>query len=161
VVRGAVAYAGNDRRLGAQEAPPAIMSLYRSTGLEAHVDAIIAGGPLLGYMAEKGKADPKTSAVMPASCGAEDRNRTAPLPFCGNRSDFRAVGFSQNCSIPIAICNTIMASGMAELPSLIEGGMSHRDAVAKLYKDNRHVILPAADMPRTDPSRLSERVFRT
>merc|ERR1712203_1276416 len=59
---------------------------------------------------------------------------------CGNRFEFRAVGSSQNCSFPIAICNTIMASGMAALSGLIEGGMSHRDAVAKLFKDNRHVI---------------------
>merc|ERR1712176_861109 len=76
----------------------------------------------------------------PAICGVEDRNRTAPFPFCGNRFEFRAVGSSQNCSFPIAICNTIMASGMAALSGLIEGGMRHRDAVAKLFKDNRHVI---------------------
>merc|ERR1712203_585080 len=59
---------------------------------------------------------------------------------CGNRFEFRAVGSSQNCSFPIAICNTIMASGMATLSDLIEGGMSHRDAVAKMFKDNRSVI---------------------
>merc|ERR1711948_245190 len=90
--------------------------------------------------AEKSSADPLASATMPAVCGVEDRNRTAPFPFCGNRFEFRAVGSSQNCSFPISICNTIMASGMAALSSLIEGGMSHRDAVAKLFKDNRHVI---------------------
>ena len=50
-----------------KEAPPAIMSLHRGTGPEAHVDAFTAGGPLLGFMGEEGKADPKTSAVMPAS----------------------------------------------------------------------------------------------
>merc|ERR1719284_2295990 len=140
VVRCAVAHAGNDHRLGAQEAPPAIISLYPGTGFEAHVDTIIKGGDLLGYKAEKGAADPKAAAAMPAVCGVEDRNRTAPFPFCGNRFEFRAVGSSQNCSFPIAICNTIMASGMAALSGLIEGGMSHRDAVAKLFKDNRHVI---------------------
>merc|ERR1711972_1120667 len=106
----------------------------------AHVDSIIAGGPILGYKAEKSTADPKAAAAMPAVCGVEDRNRTAPFPFCGNRFEFRAVGSSQNCSFPIAICNTIMASGMAALSSLIEGGMSHRDAVAKMFKDNRQVI---------------------
>merc|ERR1712050_172828 len=140
LVRCAVAHAGNDHRLGAQEAPPAIISLYPGVGFEAHVDSIIAGGPLLGYKAEKKLADPKASAAMPAVCGVEDRNRTAPFPFCGNRFEFRAVGSSQNCSFPIAICNTMMASGMAALSSLIEGGMNHRDAVAKLFKENRHVI---------------------
>merc|ERR1719343_1858868 len=140
VVRCSVAHAGNDHRLGAQEAPPAIISLYPGTGFEAHVDAIIASGPLLGYKAEKSTADPKAKASMPAVCGVEDRNRTAPFPFCGNRFEFRAVGSSQNCSFPIAICNTMMASGMAALSTLIEGGMSHRDAVAKMFKENRHVI---------------------
>eukprot|EP00928_Gymnodinium_smaydae_P091098 TRINITY_DN7479_c2_g1_i1.p1 TRINITY_DN7479_c2_g1~~TRINITY_DN7479_c2_g1_i1.p1 ORF type:complete len:713 (-),score=141.63 TRINITY_DN7479_c2_g1_i1:163-2190(-) len=140
VVRCCVAHAGNDHRLGAQEAPPAIISLYPGTGFEAHVDSIIAGGPLLGYHAQKSTANPRTSAAMPAVCGVEDRNRTAPFPFCGNRFEFRAVGSSQNCSFPIAICNTIMADGMAHLSSLIEGGMRRRDAVAKMFKDNRQVI---------------------
>jgi len=140
LVRCCVATAGNDHRLGAQEAPPAIISLYPGSGFEEHVDAIIAGGPVLGYKAEKSTADPKTTAAMPAVCGVEDRNRTAPFPFCGNRFEFRAVGSSQNCSFPIAICNTIMASGMSALSSLIEGGMSHRDAVAQMFKENRHVI---------------------
>merc|ERR1712084_65555 len=53
LVRCAVAHAGNDHRLGAQEAPPAIISLYPGPGFEAHVDSIIAGGPVLGYKAEK------------------------------------------------------------------------------------------------------------
>jgi glutamine synthetase len=140
LVRCAVAHAGNDHRLGAQEAPPAIISLYPGTGFEAHVDAIINGGELLGYKAEKKLAEPKAKAAMGAPCGVEDRNRTAPFPFCGNRFEFRAVGSSQNCSFPIAIVNTVMASGMATLASLIESGKSHRDAVAQMYKDNRSVI---------------------
>jgi glutamine synthetase len=140
LVRCCVAHAGNDHRLGAQEAPPAIISLYPGTGFEAHVDKIIAGGDLLGYKAEKGSAKPACNAAMDAPCGVEDRNRTAPFPFCGNRFEFRAVGSSQNCSFPIAIVNTIMASGMAALASRIEGGKSHRDAVAELFKENRNVI---------------------
>jgi glutamine synthetase len=151
VVRCAVAHAGNDHRLGAQEAPPAIISLYPGTGFEAHVDAIIGGGPLLGYKANKGTADPRATSAMPAICGVEDRNRTAPFPFCGNRFEFRAVGSSQNCSFPIMVCNTIMASGMSALSALIEGGMSHRDAVAKMFQENRHVIFTgngySADWP--------------
>merc|ERR1719210_2691780 len=98
LVRCAVASAGNDHRLGAQEAPPAIISLYPGTGFEEHVDSIIAGGPLLGYGSEKIAVDPGATAAMGAPCGVEDRNRTAPFPFCGNRFEFRAVGSSQNCS---------------------------------------------------------------
>jgi len=140
VVRCCVATAGNDFRLGAQEAPPAVISLYPGTRFEEHVDKIIAGGALLGFQAEKGSADTGATAAMPAVCGVEDRNRTAPFPFCGNRFEFRAVGSSQNCSFPIAMCNTIMASGMSHLSSLLEKGMNHRDAVALMYKENRGVI---------------------
>jgi len=140
LVRCAVASAGNDHRLGAQEAPPAIISLYPGTGFETHVDAVIAGGPLLGYGAEKTAVDPRAASAMPVATGIEDRNRTAPFPFCGNRFEFRAVGSTQNCSFPIAVCNTVMAAGMAHISSLIEGGLSHRDAVAKVFKENRHII---------------------
>jgi len=140
LVRCAVATSGNDHRLGAQEAPPAILSLCPGAGFEVHVDSIISGGTLLGYGAEKTSVDPRAAATMPVATGIEDRNRTAPFPFCGNRFEFRAVGSSQSCSFPIAICNTVMASGMAHLSSLVEGGLSPRDAVAKVFKENRHVI---------------------
>lgn len=140
LVRCAVATAGNEHRLGAQEAPPAIVSLGPGTGFEAHVDAVIGGAPLLGYNPEKKTADTKATAAMAAPCGVEDRNRSAPFPFCGNRFEFRAVGGSQNCSFPITIVNTIMASGFAHMASLIEGGMSHRDAVAQMFKENRGII---------------------
>merc|ERR1712039_887344 len=135
VVRCSVAHAGNDHRLGAQEAPPAIISLYPGTGFEEHVDKIIAGGPLLGYKAEKSTADPKAAAAMPAVCGVEDRNRTAPFPFCGNRFEFRAVGSSQNCSFPTTICNTIWAAGAAQISAMLETGTSLRDAVAQTFKE--------------------------
>mmetsp|Transcript_50346 Transcript_50346/g.90409 ORF Transcript_50346/g.90409 Transcript_50346/m.90409 type:complete len:707 (+) Transcript_50346:55-2175(+) len=140
LVRCAVAHAGNDHRLGAQEAPPAIISLYPGTGFEAHVESICAGGELLGYKAEKKKQSTGCSAAMAVESNVEDRNRTAPFPFCGNRFEFRAVGSSQNCSFPIMICNTIMSSGMAHLSELVEGGKSLRDAVAEMYAANKHVI---------------------
>ena len=111
LMRCAAAAAGNDHRLGAQEAPPAIISLYPGIGFEEHIDSIIAGGPLLGYEAKKTTADPGAGPAMAAPRGSEDRNRTAPFPHCSNRFEFRAVGSSQNCSFPVAVCNTIMAKG--------------------------------------------------
>merc|ERR1712139_435360 len=140
LVRCAVAHAGNDHRLGAQEAPPAIISLYPGTGFEDHVKSIVAGGDLLGYKAEKKLQSSGSAAAMGIESNVEDRNRTAPFPFCGNRFEFRAVGSSQNCSFPIMICNTIMASGMSHLAGQIEGGKSVRDAVAEMYKKSRSVI---------------------
>jgi glutamine synthetase len=140
MLRCAVAHAGNDHRLGAQEAPPAIISLYPGTGFEAHVDAVIAGGPLHEFKAEKKKQPTGAKAAMDVEANVEDRNRTAPFPFCGNRYEFRAVGSSQNCSFPVMICNSIMAAGMSALSDKIEGGMDKRDAVAEMYKTNRSVI---------------------
>merc|ERR1712139_549650 len=140
LVRCAVAHAGNDHRLGAQEAPPAIISLYPGTGFEAHVDSVIAGGFLSEFKAEKKKQKTGCNASMDVECNVEDRNRTAPFPFCGNRYEFRAAGSSQNCSLPVMICNTVMAAGMAELSKKIEGGMNARDAVAEMYRTNRNVI---------------------
>merc|ERR1712187_762467 len=90
--------------------------------------------------AEKKIASTGATASMGAPCGVEDRNRTASFPFCGNRFEFRAVGSSQNCSFPITIVNTVMAAGMKNLADLIEGGKSHRDAVAEMFKQNRDVI---------------------
>mmetsp|Transcript_34006 Transcript_34006/g.76321 ORF Transcript_34006/g.76321 Transcript_34006/m.76321 type:complete len:728 (+) Transcript_34006:59-2242(+) len=140
MVRCTVASAGNDHRLGAQEAPPAIISLYPGQGFEKFVEGVISGGDLLGYKAEKKKQETGCSAAMHIESNVEDRNRTAPFPFCGNRFEFRAVGSSQNCCFPIMVCNAIMSAGMAHLSGLIEGGMSHRDAVAKVFKENKHVI---------------------
>jgi len=140
LVRCAVAGAGNDHRLGAQEAPPAIMSLYPGTGVEEHIKSVISGGPLIGYEAKQALADVQSRTAMAAPTNAEDRNRTAPFPWCGNRFEFRAVGSSQNCAFPVSVCNTIMAAGMSALSEKIEGGQSHRDAVAALLEENVHVI---------------------
>jgi glutamine synthetase len=140
MVRCAVAHAGNDHRLGAQEAPPAIISLYPGTGFEEYVDSLIGGGELSGYKAETKLQSTGCSASMPIKANIEDRNRTAPFPFCGNRFEFRAVGSSQNCSFPVMVCNTIMAAGMAHMAGKIENGMSHRDAVAAEFKECKSVI---------------------
>jgi len=140
LVRVSVAHAGNDHRLGAQEAPPAIISLYPGTGFEAHVDAIIGGGDLLAYKANKQKASPGCTAAEAIDTNVEDRNRTAPFPFCGNRFEFRAVGASQNCSFPTAVCNAVWAAGAAFVAGKVESGMSLRDAVAETFKECRDVI---------------------
>lgn len=140
LIRCAVAHAGNDHRLGAQEAPPAIISLYPGPKFEAHVDSIIAGGPLAGLNIEKKMIDPGSRNTMAVPAGVEDRNRTASFPHCGNRFEFRGVGSSQNCAMPVATCNVVFASGCAALASLLEGGMRLRDAVAKIFKESREVI---------------------
>ena len=118
LIRIACSGAGNDHRLGAQEAPPAIMSLYPGIILENKIDEIINGGALAGYAGE-GRALPTgCAALMPTmQTAAEDRNRTAPFPYCGgNRFEFRAVGSSQNCAWGMTMVNTAFADGMSARP---------------------------------------------
>merc|ERR1712003_434371 len=157
MLRCAVAHAGNDHRLGAQEAPPAIISLYPGTGFEEFVDQVIAGGPIDEFKAEKKHQPTGCMAAMPVEANVEDRNRTAPFPFCGNRYEFRAVGSSQNCAFPVMICNTIMAAGMSALAEEIEKGTNARDAVAAMYKKNRQVIFTGNGYSPEWPEEASKR----
>jgi len=140
VVRAGVATAGNDHRLGAQEAPPAIISLCTGLNMEEHINNIIAGGPLAGYAADGQFVDAGTPSVSPIPAGMEDRNRTAPFPFCGNRFEFRAVGSAQNIAFPLALLNTAVAESIGILADKIEGGQPVRDAVAEMYKEHLPVI---------------------
>lgn len=140
VLRAGVASAGNDHRLGAQEAPPAIISMYVGQAMEEHIDKIIAGGPLAGYKSETKVIVPGCSQISNIDGRAEDRNRTSPLPFCGNRFEFRAVGSGQNISWPLTCINTIMAASMCELADKVEGGQDMRSAVADMFKDGRRVL---------------------
>jgi len=136
-VRTGVAVSGNDHRLGAQEAPPAIISLYTGELMEAHLDSVRKGGPLAGYGQATQEINFGNRAVSPINANLEDRNRTAPFPFCGNRFEFRAVGSSQNIALPLTILNTAYAESMGELSSKIEGnGGDVRAAVADTLNEH-------------------------
>jgi glutamine synthetase len=139
-MRVGVATAGNDHRLGAQEAPPAIMSMYTGDLMKKHIDKIVAGGPLAGYGMEQIDISFGTSAIPPVTANLEDRNRTAPFPFCGNRFEFRAVGASQNINFPLAVLNTAYAESLSILADDIEKGASPRDVVAKTFKTHDAII---------------------
>jgi len=84
--------------------------------------------------------DAKCANLNEIERGIEDRNRTAPFPFCGNRFEFRAVGSSQSCAFPMAMVDTAFADGMRALSELLEGGMVLRDACAQIFKENERVI---------------------
>lgn len=143
VLRAGVSCTGNDHRLGAQEAPPAILSLYTGVHLETHLRNVMDnGGDLHGYDPRTGvKMLPfGTTAVENVPAAMEDRNRTAPFPFCGNRFEFRAVGGTQNIGLPLAMLNTAVSDGFAVLSDKIEGGLKPRDAVAEILKENFEVI---------------------
>ncbi|MCM8813260.1 MAG: glutamine synthetase III [Candidatus Omnitrophica bacterium] len=118
LLRGMIADAGNDHRLGANEAPPAIISVYMGEYLDA----------LLNEIEGLGKpTDQKLSEIylgvqnLPkVAKDISDRNRTSPLAFTGNKFEFRAVGSSQNCSDAAMMLNTIMSYGYNELCDRIQ-----------------------------------------
>merc|ERR1712113_1111736 len=112
------------------------MSLYTGKTMEKHLKSVIDGGALAGYNAIQQIIDVGSSAVQGIPANAEDRNRTAPFPFCGNRFEFRAVGSNQNVAWPLTVLNSMMAQAMAELSESIEGGMSVRDATAAMLKQS-------------------------
>jgi len=138
-----VAVVGNDHRLGAQEAPPAVLSLYTGETLHQHLRSVIAGGPMDGFSSAMSKTQSWGNVggvVDDITTGIDDRNRTAPFPFCGNRFEFRGVGSSQNIAMPLSFLDTAMADGLAQLNNLIESGMSVRDACAQTLEKHDAVI---------------------
>ena len=141
LIRTGVAVPGNDHRLGAQEAPPAIMSVATGESLHNHLKAVVAGGPLHGFAASSDATlSFDTPALENVSPALDDRNRTAPFPFCGNRFEFRAVGSTQNIAMPVSFLDTAVADGLMELADLLEGGMSARDACAKMIAEHDIVV---------------------
>ena len=143
LIRTAVASHGNDFRLGGHEAPPAIFSIATGTELEAKMRDIISGGELDGYDGGRygGKiVDAGAPELQPLGASLEDRNRTAPIPFCGNRFELRAVGSAQNISLPMTVMNTIAAEGLDAISKLIDGGASPRDAVASILEENMNIV---------------------
>lgn len=142
-IRCSVASSGNDHRLGAQEAPPAIISIATGKLLEAKLEEVAKGGELSGYTAKRyGEATMGTGsrATGKIGRGTEDRNRTAPLPFCGNRFEFRAVGSAQNISVPLTVINTVTAEGCAAISDLIESGKSSQEAVTIVLNNSKRAI---------------------
>jgi glutamine synthetase len=119
LLRSSIAFAGNDHRLGANEAPPAIISVYLGAELTDVVQSLIQGG---GPGSErKGPAAMRlgVNTLPPLPRDTTDRNRTSPFAFTGNKFEFRAVGSSQSPAGPNTVLNTIVADAMSELASQI------------------------------------------
>ncbi len=110
LLRAVVAHAGNDHRLGANEAPPAIISVFLGDQLTDIFEQIKAGGA----KASKGKGTLTVGVdvLPPLPKDAGDRNRTSPFAFTGNRFEFRAVGSSQSIAGPLVAMNTIVAESL-------------------------------------------------
>lgn len=124
LIRATIASSGNEHRLGANEAPPAIMSVYLGSALDALVDAVAAGK---AHTVEA-LADLTLTASLSARRELTDRNRTTPFAFTGNKFEFRAVGSTANCAWPMTILNAAMADSARTLRLRIERKGGDRDA---------------------------------
>jgi glutamine synthetase len=138
LMRAVIANASNDHRLGANEAPPAIMSVYLGSQLE-EVFNKIAAGELDGQYIQSGKMNFGVDTLPPLAKDAGDRNRTSPFAFTGNRFEFRAVGSSQSVSGPLIALNTMLADSLTAIGDLLEGelakGTKLDDAVVSVIKE--------------------------
>jgi glutamine synthetase len=108
LLRVGIAHSGNDHRLGANEAPPAIISVYLGEKLQDVVDAIVKGGK--GKSRVGGTLDIGVTTLPTLPRDASDRNRTSPFAFTGNKFEFRAVGSSQAIARPNTFLNTASPS---------------------------------------------------
>ncbi|MEM9088289.1 MAG: glutamine synthetase III [Cyanobacteria bacterium P01_F01_bin.53] len=122
LMRAVIASASNDHRLGANEAPPAIMSVYLGSQLEDIFNQIKSGN--LTGSSHKGKMHLGVDTLPPLTKDAGDRNRTSPFAFTGNRFEFRAVGSSQSVSGPLIALNTMMADSLTWMADQLEGKLS-------------------------------------
>ncbi len=130
LLRASVATAGNDHRLGANEAPPAIVSIFVGTQLEDVILSLIEGrAPKASTSGKELRLGVNTLPPLPRD--QSDRNRTSPFAFTGNKFEFRAVGASQSIAWPNTILNTIVAESLDWMSSEIErrGGTGDRREV--------------------------------
>jgi len=131
LLRASVASAGQDHRLGANEAPPAIMSIFLGAELGQVFDKIEAGETLDVTTEQVMKLGSPMLPDLPMDAG--DRNRTSPFAFTGNKFEFRALGANDSPSWPNTVLNTIVAEALDELTDQIEaaleGGTSLEEAV--------------------------------
>ena len=113
LLRNSVASAGNDHRLGANEAPPAIISIFLGAQLNEVIENMINGSSGCGKRNDTLKIGVDTLPVLPRD--ATDRNRTSPFAFTGNKFEFRAPGSAQSCAGPMMTLNTIVAESLDSL----------------------------------------------
>ena len=142
LLRTSVATPGNDHRLGANEAPPAIISIFVGEELEAVIDAIASDSPYAGPT--KMKMDLGVDVLPKFSKDTTDRNRTSPFAFTGNKFEFRMPGSSQNLSDCDTILNTAVAKELKGYADELEGAEDFTSAAIALIKrtirDHRRVI---------------------
>ncbi len=142
LLRASVANAGNEHRLGANEAPPAIVSIFLGDQLTDIFEQLASGGAKSSKKGGQLKLGVSTLPPLPKDC--TDRNRTSPFAFTGNKFEFRMVGSSQSTSGPSFVLNTIVAEVLSEIADELEKAKDIKSAAQKILKkianDHRRVI---------------------
>ena len=133
LLRDSVASAGNDHRLGANEAPPAIISMFIGDELQAVLDSIENGTPYSQKSKERMKIGVSVLPSIPKD--TTDRNRTSPFAFTGNKFEFRSLGSSLSISGPNVVLNTIVAETLDEFASKLENSDDFISDLQKLVKE--------------------------
>ena len=136
-LRYSIANANNDLRLGANEAPPAILSVFVGDLLSDMIEKIVSGKP--GKDPEHFVLDMGVAKLPGLARDNTDRNRTSPFAFTGNKFEYRAVGSSANCAAPMAVLNAAMADSMRQmatrLKAKLDGGRPRDEAVLELVRE--------------------------
>ncbi len=147
LLRVAIAHAGNDHRLGANEAPPAIISIFLGDMLTDVFEQLGKGGARKTKSA--GTLEIGADVLPPIPKDAGDRNRTSPFAFTGNKFEFRAVGSNQSISGPLVILNTIVAESLdfiaTELEKATKGNAEKlnaavQDVLGSVYQKHKAII---------------------
>ncbi len=133
LMRISVAFAGNDHRLGANEAPPAIVSIFVGEDIETIIESIVKGTSYEGKKASV--MDLGIPSVPTFRKDTTDRNRTSPFAFTGNKFEFRMLGSSQNIAMPNVVLNTAVAESFKQFADYLEAEDDFNAAVASLIRD--------------------------
>ncbi len=142
LLRASVASAGNDHRLGAQEAPPAVISIFLGEELTQVVRSLIDG---TGHVDSGKRTLDIGLAVLPnIRQDNTDRNRTSPMAFTGNKFEFRMVGSSDSISGPNLVLNTIMAESLYQFAERLEGAKDFdaalMDLLRQVFRDHQRIL---------------------
>jgi len=157
LMRMAIASPGNDFRLGACEAPPAIVSTYLGDDMTFYLEHFKDGKGKGAYNPGVKTLDLGTREVLPFTVPAEDRNRTSPFPYGGARFEFRAVGSSQNVSMVNTVLNTAVAEKFAEFADRIDAGEDPLTIAKETLEKHWRVIFNGDNYCEEAQAMLTER----
>ena len=156
LMRMAISSPGNDFRLGAMEAPPAVISTYLGDDMTSYLERFVAGASE-AYVPKSKALAFGVDAIRPIEIPAEDRNRTSPFPYGGARFEFRAVGSSQNVSLVNTVLATITADGFKTISDRVEKGENALAVARELLKTHFRVVFNGNGYDKSWPAEADKR----